>query len=179
VQPKASLEVAVHGEKKQARQCRWRLVCSQVTEEHGAGTPGCAVRHGMARTARRNKQDNAANVSFALKFHRGARCRNFGLCCPPWNGAHGEKKQARQCRWRLVCSQVSPRSTVQELRAVLSAMEWRARREESSKTMPLASRLLSSFTVCLGTGGRVTESACRAGIFEPLLITPLKLRCDG
>ena len=78
---------------------------SGFTEEHGAGTSGCAVRHGMARTARRNKQDNAAGVSFALKFHRGARCRNSGLCCPPCNGAHGEKKQARQCRCRLVCSQ--------------------------------------------------------------------------
>ena len=59
----------------------------KVTEELGAGTPGCAVRHGMARTARRSKQDNAAGVSFALKFHRGARCRNSGLCCPPWKQA--------------------------------------------------------------------------------------------
>jgi len=41
---------------------------------------------------------------------------------------------------------------VQELRAVLSAMEWRARREETSKTMPLASRLLSSFTEEHGAG---------------------------
>jgi hypothetical protein len=80
---------------------------SGFTEEHGAGTSGCAVRHGMARTARRNKQDNAAGVSFALKFHRGARCRNSGLCCPPCNGAHGEKKQARQCRCRLVALKMS------------------------------------------------------------------------
>jgi hypothetical protein len=41
---------------------------SSFTEEHGAGTPVCAVRHVMARTARRNKQDNAAVVSFALKM---------------------------------------------------------------------------------------------------------------
>jgi hypothetical protein len=37
-------------------------------------------------------------ASRLLSSYRGARCRNSGLCCPPWDGAHGEKKQARQCR---------------------------------------------------------------------------------
>jgi hypothetical protein len=78
---------------------------SSFTEEHGAGTSGCAVRHGMARTARRSKQDNAAGVSFALKFHRGARCRNSGLCCPPW-------KQARAVWPRVQIAVCARRETV-------------------------------------------------------------------
>ncbi len=98
----------------------------------------------------------------AVVLTRSSRIKEQGKACYDCSSVYGcADKRSGTSRPHIswTSGQISSyadsktaKTNVQERRAVLSAMGWRARREETRKTMPLTSRLLSNFPAAHGCG---------------------------